>query len=118
MAEAILNRIGKGRFTAVSAAVEPAATVDPMVADILRAAEYPFEAHKPRHYSEFAGEGAENLDFVFTLSDTAAGEPLPEWPGMPVSAHWSSPDPAHIEGQPWEKEQGLSRIMAELERRL
>lgn len=118
MAEAILNKIGKGRFEALSAAVEPAAAIDPMVADLLKTGEYPFVQQKPRHYSEFSAEGAQNLDFVFTLSDTAAGEPLPQWPGMPVSAHWSSPDPAHIEGQDWEKEQGLSRIMAELERRL
>ncbi len=68
MAEAILNKIGKGRFEAFSAAVEPAAAIDPMVADLLKSAEYPFEQQKPRHYSEFAGEGAQNLDFVFTLS--------------------------------------------------
>lgn len=71
-----------------------------------------------QHFSEFVAEDARDLDFVFTLSDTAAGEALPEWPGLPVTAHWSSPDPVLAEGPEWERKQALARVMAELERRL
>jgi arsenate reductase len=33
------------------------------------------------------------MDFVFTLCDDAAGEVLPDWPGHPLSAHWTISDP-------------------------
>jgi arsenate reductase len=52
------------------------------------------------------------------LSDTAAGEELPEWPGQPVTAHWSSPDPILATGAEWERKQAFTRTLTELERRL
>jgi len=73
---------------------------------------------RPRHYREFAQKGAADIDFVFTLSDTAAGEALPEWPGQPVTAHWSSPDPILATGAEWERRQAFARVLNELERRL
>jgi len=78
----------------------------------------PVDELRAKHFSDFAAEGAHDLDFVFTLSDTAAHESLPEWPGLPVTAHWSSPDPILAEGAEWEKKQAYARIMSELERRL
>ena len=118
LAEAILNRDGKGRFQGHSAGVAPASEIDPHIIELLRSSGLPAEGLRPRHFKEFADSGARNLDFVFTLSDTAAGESLPEWPGLPVTAHWSSTDPIKIEGPEWEKKQAFGRMMAELERRL
>ena len=43
MAEAILNKIGKGRFQAVSAAVDPAPVIEPTALELLRSADYPIE---------------------------------------------------------------------------
>jgi arsenate reductase (thioredoxin) len=118
LAEAILNRDGKGRFHASSAGVAPATAIDPHIVELMRSAGLPVEGLRPKHFSEFAEAGARDLDFVFTLSDTAAGEALPEWPGLPVTAHWSSPDPILADGPEWEKKQAFGRVMAELERRL
>ncbi|MGE0282521.1 MAG: protein tyrosine phosphatase [Rhizobiaceae bacterium] len=118
LAEAVLNKIGKGRFAAYSAAVEPAAAVDPHVVELLASNELRVADMTPRHYREFAQSGAADIDFVFTLSDTAAGEPLPEWPGQPVTAHWSSPDPILATGAEWERKQAFTRVVSELERRL
>jgi len=73
---------------------------------------------RSKHFREFSEFGQQELDFVFTLSDTAAGETLPQWPGLPVTAHWSSPDPMLAEGAEWERKIALTRIMSELERRL
>jgi arsenate reductase (thioredoxin) len=41
----------------------------------------------------------QELDFVITLCDKAR-ETCPIWPGQPIIAHWSSPDPVEIEGSP------------------
>lgn len=118
LAEAILNKIGKGRFHAASAAVDPADKIEPEVLELMRTNGLAVAAVRPKHYREFAEHDARELDFVFTLSDTAAGEPLPEWPGMPMTAHWRSSDPVLAEGADWEKKQAFVRVMTELERRL
>jgi arsenate reductase len=119
MAEAVLNRIGKGKFEAFSAGVEPGSKIEPETLDLLQAQGYDTAAMKPKHFAEFAASTAEPLDLVFTLSDTAAGEKLPEWPGLPVTAHWSSPDPVRAQKDTdWERKQEFARTMQELERRL
>src|SRR5262245_57402749 len=118
LAEAILNRNGQGRFQAYSAGVAPVPAIDPHVVELLRSNGLPADELRAKHFNDFAAEGAHDLDFVFTLSDTAAHESLPEWPGLPATAHWSSPDPLLAEGAEWEKKQAFARIMSELERRL
>ena len=117
MAEALLNHFGKGRFHAFSAGVHPIADVEPIVYELLDHAKVPYVRSKPKHYLDFAREASEPLDFVFTLSDTAAGEPMPVWPGQPVSAHWRAEDPARVSDGA-ERRLSLIRVRAELERRL
>lgn len=117
LAEAILNSIGRGRFRAFSAGVRPAAQIDPIVIDLLEHAQLPTDGLRPKHYREFAETGALPLDFVFTLSDTAAGEPMPVWPGAPVTAHWPSTDPTKLEDKV-ERRRALIRTRSELENRL
>jgi len=118
MAEAILNRIGKPHFAAYSAGTEPADAIDPETKELLEQSGFPVDGLHPKHYREFGLEGARDLDFVFTLNDEAAGEPMPEWPGVPVTAHWESSDPVLATGEPWERKQAFSRTMMELDRRL
>jgi len=118
LAEALLNRDGAGRFKAYSAGVLPPTTVEPVVFELLQSIRLPTAGLRSKHYREFSTPEAPDLDFVFTLSDTAAGEPMPEWPGMPVTAHWSCPDPVLLDGKDWEKKQAFGKVMTELERRL
>lgn len=118
LAEAVLNKLGKGRFVAHSAAVDPASEVDQHVVDLLASNDLQVADMRPRHYREFAQQGAADIDFVFTLSDTAAGEPLPQWPGQPVTAHWSSPDPILATGTDAERQLAFMRVLGEFERRL
>jgi len=117
LAEAILNSLGRGRCRAFSAGVKPAEKVDPIVIELLKHAGLDTAHLRPKHYSEFAQENSVPLDFVFTLSDTAAGEPKPEWPGTPVTAHWPSTDPT-LTADEVERRLALIRTRAELERRL
>ena len=118
MAAAVLNRLGMGRFRAFSAGVQPAAAIEPETLELLERAGYDTAGAKPKHLSEFASATSEPLDLVFTLSDTAAGEPMPEWPGLPVTAHWSFPDPVLAEGSEWERKQHFAQVLSQIERRL
>jgi arsenate reductase len=117
MAEAIANSIGKGQIEAYSAGVRPAVRVDPLAVELLQHAGLTPPAHAPQHVQAFSGADAPPLDFVFILSDTAAGEALPVWPGHPVTAHWRCTDPERFETES-ERRLALMRTRAELERRL
>ena len=102
MAEAILNRIGAGRFLALSAGSQPKGQVHPETINLLRSLDYDVSAFSSKSWAEFAKQGAPALDFVFTVCDNAAGEACPVWPGQPMTAHWGVPDPAEATGTPAE----------------
>ena len=98
MAEAVVNHLGKGRFRAYSAGVEPPGEIDPLAVRAMQTAGYPTEGLLPKHWRLFTGPDAPVLDFVFTLSDTASRDAFPEWPGKPASSHWRYPDPTTAKG--------------------
>ena len=94
MAEAILNKDGRGRFRAYSAGSHPKGEVHPRALKLLGDLSFPTEGYRSKDWNEFAAEGAPDLDFVFTVCDNAAGEVCPAWPGQPMTAHWGIEDPA------------------------
>ena len=98
IAEAILNKLGAGRFQAYSAGSQPKGSVNPHTITLLQGLGYETSGFRSKSWSEFAGPGAPALDFVFTVCDNAAGEACPVWPGKPVTSHWSVPDPAEATG--------------------
>jgi arsenate reductase (thioredoxin) len=98
MAEAILNKLGRGKFHAYSAGSHPKRHVHPETTRLLQSLGYDTSAVRSKSWSEFAAPGAPLLDFVFTVCDNAAGETCPLWPGQPMTAHWGVPDPAAAEG--------------------
>jgi arsenate reductase (thioredoxin) len=102
MAEAILNKLGAGRFLAYSAGSQPKGQVHPETLQLLRGLGYDTSAFRSKSWSEFASAGAPSLDFVFTVCDSAAAEACPLWPGQPMTAHWGVPDPAVATGSPAE----------------
>jgi protein-tyrosine-phosphatase len=102
MAEAILNKLGAGKFRAFSAGSRPKGSVHPETLRLLQSLGYDTSRFRSRSWSEFADPGAPLLDFVFTVCDNAAGETCPVWPGQPMTAHWGVPDPALATGSPAE----------------
>ena len=117
LAEAIANSIGGGQIEAYSAGVRPAARVDPIAVELLQHAGLPVPNHPPQHVREFSAPDSPPLDFVFTLSETAAGEAPPMWPGHPITAHWRCADPEKYQDAT-ERRRVLVRARTELERRL
>jgi arsenate reductase (thioredoxin) len=116
LAEAVANRLGRDHFTGFSAGIQAASGIDPLVLEILGAAQYPITGLRPKSWEEFAAPGAPALDFVFTLCDPMAGEPPPRWPGRPITADWRYPDPKDLPGEQWKRRKALERILAGLER--
>mgnify|MGYP000902682000 FL=1 len=103
IAEAILNRLGAGRFKAYSAGSQPSGKVHPYAVDLLRQLNYDTSSLRSKSWEQFTAPDAPDLDFVFTVCDNAANEVCPVWPGQPISAHWGLPDPSAAEGNDSER---------------
>jgi arsenate reductase (thioredoxin) len=106
IAEAILNREGRGKFRAFSAGSHPKGSVHPYALDFLRKLNHDVAGLRSKNWAEFSRPEAPKLDFVFTLCNDAAAEICPVWPGQPMTAHWGLPDPAAVTGN--EAEIGLA----------
>ena len=102
IAEAILNKIGAGKFVAYSAGSQPKGQVNPYTIQLMQSLGYETSRLRSKSWHEFAKPGAPPLDFTFTVCDNAAGETCPVWPGQPMTAHWGVPDPAEATGTPAE----------------
>jgi len=101
IAEALLGRLGAGRFVAHSAGSMPTGVVNPHALALLKSLKYDTHGFRSKPWDEFAratNPDAPQLDFVFTVCDNAAGEVCPIWPGQPMTAHWGVPDPALATG--------------------
>lgn len=98
LAEAIINREGRGRFHAYSAGSRPKGVPDPIGLALLRERGFDISGFRSKSWNEFAAPGAPKMDVVITVCDAAAGEACPYWPGTPVVAHWGIPDPADDDG--------------------
>ena len=94
LAEGLMNELGRGRFNAYSAGSHPKGEVHPLALKTLAEHRIPTDGFRSKSWAEFAGPGAPELHFVFTVCDQAAGEVCPVWPGQPMMAHWGMPDPA------------------------
>ncbi|MEM5500709.1 arsenate reductase ArsC [Ahrensia kielensis] len=98
LAEAIMNRVGQGRFKAYSAGSQPKGEVHPKALALLKNLNYNTDFARSKDWTEFANPDSPKMDFVFTVCDNAAGEACPVWPGQPMTAHWGIPDPAAATG--------------------
>jgi arsenate reductase len=118
LAEAILSRVGKGRFTAYSAGSHPKGEVHQAAIDLLRGMNFDVSAFRSKDWEEFSAPDAPQMDFVFTVCDNAAGETCPVWPDQPMTAHWGVPDPAAVEGNESEKRLAFTEAYRMLNNRI
>lgn len=118
MAEAILNKIGKGRFKAYSAGSQPAGSVHPLAIRFLEQNLIPAAGLRSKDWAEFAREDAPRMDFVLTVCDRAAGETCPVWPGQPMTAHWGVDDPVLVQGDEQKRMKAFADAFMVLNRRI
>ncbi len=117
-AEAILNRIGAGKFRGFSAGTRPGSQLNPFAVEVLKRNGLETEGLRSKHISEFAAPDAPRMDFIFTVCDAAAAEECAPWPGQPITAHWGVADPVKATGTEAEKGLAFARAFAELNRRI
>jgi arsenate reductase len=98
LGEALMNKLGEGRFAAYSAGSQPKGDVHPVALEVLDGFGFPTDGLRSKSWNEFSRPGAPEFDFIFTVCDNAAGESCPVFPGKAITAHWGVEDPAAVEG--------------------
>lgn len=97
LGEALFNHFGQGRIRAYSAGSQPSGMVNPVALETLDKHGVPLPEARSKSWDEFAVPGAPEIDYIFTVCASAAGETCPVWIGHPTTAHWGIPDPADVE---------------------
>jgi protein-tyrosine-phosphatase len=118
IAEAVLNRVGKGRFRAFSAGTDPAGEVNPLTIEFLRLHGLPAEGLRNKSWTEFCTPSAPRIDFAISVCKRPPKEILAALPGNPVRAHWNISDPFAVEGGDLERRNAFRRAFRELENRI
>jgi len=118
LAEAIISREGMGKFRGFSAGSQPKGEIHPLALHLLKRQNFDISQFRSKDWSEFAGDDAPELDFVFTLCDDAANEACPVWPGQPMTAHWGLPDPAAVDGNEAERNLAFADTFRMLNQRI
>jgi arsenate reductase len=118
LAEAILNKLGTGRFKAWSAGSHPKGSVHPLALEWLAQMGMGEAGLRSKSWDEFTQPDAPQMHFIFTVCDNAAGEACPVWPGQPVTAHWGVYDPVAVEGTPEQQRRAFNDVAHVLKRRI
>jgi arsenate reductase len=118
LSEAILDRLGDGRFRAFSAGSKPVGQVNAGALELLQRREYPTDGLRSKSWDEFAGPEAPEMDYIVTVCNNAAGETCPVWPGHPATEHWDIADPAGVGETDEERRAAFEEAYAVLQKRI
>lgn len=118
LSEAILNRLGEGRFRAFSAGSKPVGRVNPGALALLGRLAFSTEGLRSKSWDEFAAPDAPPMDHIITVCNNAAGESCPVWPGHPATEHWDIDDPAGVGESDEERRAAFEQAYATLDERI
>ena len=118
IAEALLEKLGRGRFHAYSAGAEPARAPLPEVIERLKALGHETSNLRCKSWNEFKGPDAPRMDFIIALCDVPHGQFCPDLSGQYVTAAWPLPDPAQFKGSATERTTLLNELYAMIRRRI
>jgi arsenate reductase (thioredoxin) len=114
MSEALITTMGGGRFKGFSAGSHPTGRINPFAIEMIAPSGYDVTQLRSKSWDEFAGDGAEKMDFIITVCDNAAGEVCPYWPRHPATAHWGYEDPAAVEGADEQKRAAFKKVFSQI----
>lgn len=118
MAEALLQKIGKGKFNAYSAGSDPARRPQPEVIERLSKLGHDVSRLRCKSWHEFTGPDAPRMDFVIALCDTPRGQTCPDFGEKFVTGAWPLPDPVDFRGSETERATLLNELYAMIRRRI
>jgi len=101
MAEAFLNRLGKGNFIAESAGLEPA-PINPLVIRAMREIGYDISKKEPYSVFDYFNEGR-RYSFIVKVCDQINGQRCPIFPLTLKVLDWNFEDPSEFTGTDEEK---------------
>jgi len=118
MAEAILEKVGGGRFRAYSAGSHPVAAPLPQVLEKLAALGHDVSGLHSKSWDSFVGANAPRMDFIIALCDTLDGQACPDFGDLVVTGAWPLPDPSKFSGTAIECSTMLNELYGSLRRRI
>ena len=118
IAEALLEKVGRGRFHGYSAGAEPAKAPLPEVIERLKVLGHDTSTLRCKSWDEFTGANAPRMDFVIALCDAPQGQTCPDFSGQFVTAAWPLPDPSQFAGTATERTTLLNELYAMIRRRI
>lgn len=118
MAEALLEKLGRGQFRAYSAGSEPAQEPLAEVIERLKALGHDTSHLRCKSWNEFKGPDAPRMDFIIALCDAPHGQFCPDLAGQYVSGAWPLPDPVAFNGSATERAILLNELYAMIRRRI
>ena len=99
LAEALLNRLGAGRFQAFSAGYGVAEAVSPHALALLEKINYNVCHIHAKQMVAVMDTADPGFDFIIRLSPDRRGSArMPQFSGNPVIVDWHMPDPSDISG--------------------
>ena len=118
IAEALLEKIGRGRFRAYSAGSAPAREPMPEVIERLTALGHDVSHLHSKSWDEFKGPHAPRMDFIIALCDAPNNQFCPDFGAQFVTGAWPLPDPAQFSGSATERTTLLNELYAMIRRRI
>lgn len=119
LAEALLQKLGGERCIALSAGSQPKGQVHPAALQLLADRGFETSGFRSKSWDEFDDSSfGGQLDFIFTVCDSAAAEACPVWPGHPMTIHWGIPDPAAVETPGPEQRRAFEMAFDQLKQRI
>ncbi|MGM0563169.1 MAG: arsenate reductase ArsC [Pseudomonadota bacterium] len=115
IAEALANRLGRGRVKAYSAGSQPTGQVHPGAIEVLTRHGIELHGAHSQSWEEYADTP---IDLVITVCDNAAGESCPVWMGPVPKAHWGVVDPAKVTGSTEEIRAAFEKTYEEMRYRI
>ncbi|HID76952.1 MAG TPA: arsenate reductase ArsC [Planctomycetaceae bacterium] len=114
MAEALWNRLGKGRWRAYSAGSRPVGFVHPLAIRAMAEIGLDMSGNRSKHLDEFRNR---RFDLVVTVCDRAR-ESCTVFFGAGQTLHWPFPDPAEATGDDAQRLTAFRSVRDQIQERI